>query len=139
MLDYGYNTYTLRQVVKKASAIQTIDIKNATRDTKKIELVLAKDVSVLIKKDNLYDVLLPVIKLNKNIKAPIKSGDILGAVSYKVEGITYTYDLISNQDVKVSKFFINILIIIFIYIIFKLYIKNKNINKKNRRLKKKIK
>lgn len=139
LFNYGYNTYTIRQVAKKGSAIQTIDVKGATRDTKKTELILNKDISVLIKKDNLYDVLLPKIKLNDNIKAPIKSGEILGTVSYKVEGITYKYNLIASQDVKSSKVFINLLLITFILVIFRLYIKQKNLNRKNRRVKKKIK
>lgn len=139
LFTYGYNTYTIRKVAKKGSAIQTISVSNATRDTKKLDVVLNKDVSVLIKKDNLYDVLLPKVQLQEKIKAPIKKGDILGTISYKVEGITYKYNLISSQDVKVSKFFINTIFIIFILIVLRLYIQKKKQYRKNRRIKKQFK
>jgi hypothetical protein len=102
-------------------------------------LILNKDISVLIRKDNLYNALLPKIKLNNNLRAPIKSGDVLGTVSYKVEGITYTYDLVASQDIKPSRFFSNLLIIIVLYVIFRIYVNKKKLSKKNRRIKKGIK
>ena len=42
----------------------------------------------------------PNVVLNDDIKAPIYGGDILGKVSYTVNGVEYTTDLIASHDVQ---------------------------------------
>lgn len=136
LFEYGFSNYTIREVAKKESAIQTLNVSKATQKTKKTDILLESDVSVLIKKDDLYTTLLPDIKLNDNIKAPLKKGEVVGSISYKVEGITYTYNLVSGQNVKESKFLLNFITILLLLFIIRIYLKNKKIrHKKNRRLK----
>lgn len=140
LFEYGYNTYTIKQVFKKDSAVQTIPVKNATRDTKKLDLVLENDLTVLIKKENYDSTLLSEVKLKENIKAPLTKGEVLGTLSYNVEGINYSANLVANNDVKKSRFFIRCLEFVFILFIVWLYFKSKKQNKrKNRRLKTKRK
>ena len=55
----------------------TTVINNATKDTKKLELALSKDITVLIKKEDKNTNLLPAVTLNENLKAPIKKGDVV--------------------------------------------------------------
>ena len=76
--------------------------------------------------------------LKKNLKAPIKKGDVIGSVKYTVEGIDYTQYLLANNDVKKSKVFINILIIIIIVTFIYLYLKSNKKKKRNMRLKKRM-
>ena len=38
--------------------------------------------------------------MNDNIKAPIYGGDVLGKVSYTVNGVEYTTDLVASHDVE---------------------------------------
>lgn len=139
LFEYGYDTYTLREVIKSGGIIQTTNIKNATRDTKKLDAVVADDISVLIKQVDRNTSLLPEVTLNDNLKAPINEGDVIGSVSYTVEGITYTEDLLANHDVKKSKVFIRIIEILFVLLLCWLYLKSKQRKKKNRRLKKRLK
>ena len=138
LFEYGYDTYTLREVIKSGGVIQTANIKNATRDTKKLDAVVADDISVLIKQADRNTALLPEVKLNDNLKAPINEGDVIGSVSYTVEGITYTEDLLANHDVKKSKAFIRSIEIAFALLLCWLYLKSKQRKKKNKRLKKRI-
>ena len=138
LFEYGYDTYTLREVIKSGGTIQTTNISNATRDTKKLDAVVANDISVLIKHEDKNSVLLPEVKLNDNLKAPITKGDVVGSVSYTVEGITYTEDLLANSDVKKSKAFIRFIEIVFVLFLCWLYLKAKQRKRKNRRLKKRV-
>lgn len=138
LFEHGYNTYTLRQVIKSGGIIQTINIKNATRDTKKLDAVVANDISVLIKHEDKNSALLPEVKLNDNLKAPINKGDVIGSVSYTVEDITYTENLLANHDVKKSKAFIIFIEIVFVLFLCWLYLKAKQRKRKNRRLKKRV-
>lgn len=125
LFEYGYNNYVLKEIVKEQGVIQTINVKNATRNTKKLDAVTANSISVLIKASDTDNALLPKVQLNENIKAPIKKGDVIGTVSYNVEGIEYSENLIANNDVKQSYAFIIILILVIIVLIL-LYIKLKN-------------
>jgi len=138
LFEYGYDTYTLREVVKSGGTIQTTNISNATRDTKKLDAVVANDISVLIKHEDKNSALLPEVNLNDNLKAPITKGDVVGSVSYTVEGITYTEDLLANSDVKKSKAFIRFVEIVFVLFLCWMYLKAKQRKRKNRRLKKRV-
>lgn len=137
LFDYGYNTYTLKQIINTGGIIQTLNIKNATRKTKKVEAVVANDVYALMKQSDKDSAVLPEINLNDNLKAPIKKGDVIGSVTYTVEGIQYTENLLANSDVKKSRILLNLAILIVIVLILWMYAKNKKIKNKKQRLKNK--
>lgn len=137
LFDYGYNAYTLKQIINKGGIIQTLNIKNATRKTKKVEAVVANDVYALMKQADKNSAVLPEINLNDNLKAPLKKGDVIGSVTYTVEGIQYTEDLLANNDVKKSRFLLKLAILIIIVLILWMYAKNKRIKNKKQRLKNK--
>ncbi len=138
LFKYGYSNYTLREVIKKDGIVETTNVNNATRDTKKLEAVVENDISVLIKQSDKNNALLPEVHLNDNLKAPIKKGEVIGTVTYTVEGIDYTENLVANHNVKKSRAFINTLLICFIIVLAYYYIKSTNKKKKNRRLKKRF-
>ena len=138
LFDYGYDNYTLRKVINAGGTVQTISIRNATKKTKKLDAIVENDISVLIKSDDKNTALLPQVQIIDNLKAPIKKGDVIGSVTYSVEGIEYTEDLIANSDVKKSTFFVNVLLFIVLIMLCNMYLKNRKRKKKNRRLKKKI-
>ena len=138
LFEYGYDTYTLREVIKSSGVVQTTTISNATRDTKKLDAVVANDISVLIKQADKNSALLPEVKLSDNLKAPINKGDVIGTVSYTVEGITYTENLLANSNVKKSRAFIRFIEITFVLFLCWLYLKSKQRKKKNKRLKKRV-
>lgn len=94
---------------------------------------MANDISVLIKQEDKNSALLPKVKLNDNLKAPIKKGDLIGKVSYIVEDITYTEDLIANSNVKKSKALIIIVIILLLLCL--TFLRFRAIKRRNKRLK----
>jgi len=138
LFEYGYDNYALREVIKSGGVVQTVNISNATRDTKKLDAIVQNDISVLIKAEDKNNALLPTVHINEDLKAPINQGDVIGTVTYTVEGIEYTENLVANNNVKKSRFFVNTLVFISIIAIAYLYLKANNRKKKNRRLKKKI-
>ena len=137
LFEYGYDNYALREVIKTGGVVQTVNISNATRDTKKLDAVVQNDISVLIKAEDKNNALLPQVHINEDLKAPITQGDIIGSVTYTVEGIEYTENLIANNNVKKSRFFVNLLIFIIAISFIYLYLKSIKKRKRNRRLKKK--
>ena len=135
LFEYGYENYFLREVSKSNSVVQTVTIKNATKETKKLDVVLEKDINVLIKSENKNDTLLPEIKIRENLKAPIAKGEIIGKIVYTVEDITYESNLLAAADVKPNKIFLKILFVLILIFVFYIYKRINYISKRNRRLK----
>lgn len=132
LFEYGYNTYAIRKLRESGSIAKEIEIENATRETKNLDLLLTDDIIVLVKQKDMNTEFEPTIKLNDNLEAPITKGDFLGTITYNIEGIEYTSDIIASHSVEkdVSLFFILIVIAI-IVILFILYKKNIIGNKKS--------
>ena len=123
MFEYAFNTYTIKKINDENAILKQIEIPNATKDTKSLNVIVKDSISVIDKKDNPNE-LTPNIEFTPNLKAPISKGSIIGKISYTVEDITYSTDLIAGNDVIELKFlenFVKILIALFIlFLIYKI-------------------
>lgn len=138
LFNFGFDNYTYRTIKSQNDVIKEIDIDNATRDTKHLNLLVDKEIYSLIDKVELNASFEPnKIELKENIKAPILEGDILGTVTYQIDGIDYTANLIAGNDVLESHFLLYISlfgIIVLIGLGYLYFNKNKS-KKKNYRIK----
>lgn len=134
--EYGYNTYTVMKLRENGAIAKQIEVSNATKDTKNLDLLIADDINVLIKQENINDKIEPEFILNENIEAPIQKGDILGKIKYTIEGVEYESNLTASHEVEKDNFiffmFQVILIIFILYLIYKL-MKSKNTKHKKSR------
>ena len=128
IFDYGFQNYSLIQFAVKGVSVQTVYVKGATSKTKKLDLVLDKDIFIATENDLDQSSIKQNIKINNKIKAPIKSGEKLGTLSYSLNGITYSANLIAANDVNAShivlKFIIIFIVLFLLLIIYKLRISN---------------
>ena len=108
LFDYGYSNYKIEKILEKNAVIKNIEISNATKDTKNLSIIAKNDITSLISNDIDIKNLESNITLNDNISAPIAEGAILGKISYNIDGIEYSSDLIAEHNVEKS----NILLII---------------------------
>lgn len=136
LFNYGYDNFELTNIKTKGDIITNITIENATKDTKNLDLVISDTISGLINKTELDSNLTPEIKLIDNIQAPIKQGDIVGTVTYTIDGMDYSADLIASHSVNkwsfVKLLVELILLIITVYIIYCLIFKNTSKKKKKK-------
>lgn len=131
LFEYGDSNYYLNRIALKGNSIQTLKIKRATNKTKKVNLILADDVAIVMDKNTSASAVSSNIKINKNLKAPIKQGDILGSIEYTLDDVTYSSNLIASHDVKYSYtpiIFISLFVIIIVLLIF--YKRKKKLDKK---------
>ena len=125
LFDFAYENYYFRTLNNANSVLKQIEIKDATKDTKSLDIIVQNQIIALVDKNDLYSTLIPEININENLKAPIFKGDIIGKVSYNLYGVKYESDLLAGNDVKKSYFIyftvgIGVfLLIIIIFIIFK--------------------
>lgn len=124
LYNYGYKNFSIKNIVNEKDIITNVEVKNATKDTKRLNLLVSEDIPVLANNSDDLSKIQPQISLNSDIKAPIEDGQVLGKVSYNVNGITYTTNLIAANDVEKSNFVLSCLyglgILILILIIYKI-------------------
>lgn len=102
LFDYGFETYAKRKLYDKNSIYKEITISNGTKETKNLNLITENDVTVLVKQEDYDKELLPNFELKEDLKAPIMQGDVVGSVSYTVEGVTYKTNLLAGSNVEKS-------------------------------------
>lgn len=140
MFNYAFDNYSFRKLKSENSNIKTIEIENATKDSKNLDLLIASDVTIFASIDNKDTTIEPEIILKDGLQAPISKGDVVGTISYEVEGLKYTADLLAGNDVKESKsnrilLFILIFICLIVAILFGIRyfnLKKKHLNNRNK-------
>ena len=149
LFDYAFEHYTTKNLNMQGEIFDNVKVSGATKDTKFLDIVYENDISAFISNEQYDNNFTPNIVLNDSLKAPISKGDIVGSVSYTVNDIVYSSNLIAGSDVVKSNLLPNIfktLLAIFIlfliikiirFINYRRYLKKKKNYRKNG--KKKIK
>ena len=98
LFEYGYSNYKIQKIANKNSIIKEIVVENATKETENLSLLLKNDITGLVPTN--WTDSNPSVKLNESISAPIAEGDILGKITYNIDGIEYSSDLIASHAVE---------------------------------------
>ena len=135
LYEYGYKNYSIKTLINKDSIVGQIEIKNATKDTKNLDLLISQDITALVNNSENYDNLVPEININETIQAPIDEGTVIGTVSYDIDGIKYTSNLLASHYVEESKILeiilkIGILVVVILLIFEIFHTKKKKTRKK---------
>ena len=110
MIDYAYKNYTLSDLHKKDDVIKNIEVKNATKETKNLNVIISDDITVINNVKTKVSDIEPEIVLNDNIVAPISKGQELGTIKYNGDGTEYTAKLVAQNDVVVKTYYVEIAI-----------------------------
>ena len=133
LFDFTYNNYSIKEIINKEKVIANIYVEHATKDTAALDVIVNTSISTIVPNDIDIDKISQTITMDDNILAPIKQNQVLGKVTFMVDGLNYTTDIIASHPVEklpywlynsiviVSIFFIIILCII----IFKFFKKHK--------------
>ena len=97
LLDYGFSNYETIKVVEGGKSLKKAEIDRGSVD--KVSAVATEDICMTINKGT-ADKVVKKIHLNKEIEAPIKKGDKVGALTIYVGDETKeSYELVSDRDV----------------------------------------
>lgn len=137
LYEYAYSNYSIKTVATEKDIITTIQVSNATKNTKNLDLLIRESILALVNNSDSLSEITPEIILNEDISAPIDEGSILGKVKYTINGVEYTTDLIASHSVEESKILIYIFYIGIILIV--LFLVNKIFFHKKKQTKRKVK
>ena len=132
LFEYGYSHYLIKTIASKDTVMDNIDVKRGNRETKNLDVVLGNDVKALYKSEN--NNITFEIHLDDNITAPLATGTTVGTITYNVNVIKYTENLLASHNVEKSKLILRIfqvlLITILLSIMYYIIIKKKILFKK---------
>ena len=95
MLDYGFNTYKMDNILTKDKIITKTKVELGTKE--KVNIIPKEDISILNSKTGTKRNITYKLKLNK-ISAPIKKGDKVGKIN-----IIENNKIIMTKDATVSE------------------------------------
>ena len=99
LFNDAYDNFTLTKIKEKDSLIDTVEIENATKETKNLDLLIDKGITVINNKSINMNEIIPEINIHENLVAPISAGQIVGTIKYRVDDIEYTANLVAGADV----------------------------------------
>ena len=109
--------------------VGNIDVSNASKETKNLDLLVAESIPALVTTSDNLESFTPSLTLNEEILAPIQEGDVLGKVTYSINGVDYTTDVIASHTVEESKVLSYVLytgiILIFLFLVYEAFFKRK--------------
>lgn len=130
LFNYGFENYSHKNLVKKNDVVDNIYVDGATNETKDLNVLAKDDINVLMKNSIGLNNVDRKVEINENLSAPIAENEVIGKLSYVVDGETFSTDLIAEHAVAPSNFetiiFRGLLIFLILYI---LYIVIRKINR----------
>ncbi|MDE6275778.1 MAG: D-alanyl-D-alanine carboxypeptidase [Clostridia bacterium] len=100
MFDYSFANYVNKIYFRKGEVIGNVKVKKSP--IKSIEVACGEDITKFSKVGSSAQEL--QIVMPKEIKAPIKKGDIVGKAKYQMDGVEHSVDIIAMHDAKKSTF-----------------------------------
>lgn len=107
LLEYGFEAFSNQEIIKKGKIIETVQVKNATNETKYLNIVTKDTISDFISNNIRLSDLEAKTNLDTELAAPIAKGKKLGTITYTIDGKEYTSDLIAESNVERSTAFIS--------------------------------
>lgn len=100
LLEYGFSKYEYKTIASVSDVVESSKVREA-KDGVRVSISPAEDISALLPKDADLSLLEIVAEKNDDIDAPIKKGDVLGKITYKLEDeVLGTTNLVAGNDVE---------------------------------------
>ena len=137
LFDYAFENYSLKTLYKKDSLLKTIDIKNANIFHKELNVNLQDEITAVYEKTTNISNVNPKVEIDQDLKAPIAKNTVIGKITYNIDGVEYTSNLLAGNDIEESRLF-NIIFIV-VAILFILYLLSRISKSRKKRKRKKYK
>ena len=105
LFNYGFGNYSYRKLCTKDGVFKVITPRNANSETKNLDVIYENDIYALISSNDLSENFSPEVELDEKLKAPVTKGSVIGKVTYTINDIQYTTNLIAGQDIFANSIF----------------------------------
>lgn len=98
LIDYGFDNFKKINVINSGTKLKTIEIENGIEKT--LDLLTQDSISKIVPNDTIESNIKQKIELSSDIKAPITKGEVLGTVSFSLNGeVIGSTNLIAKSSV----------------------------------------
>ena len=94
LLDYVYDNYSYKKIAAGGKLIRQVNIDNAVSD-----IILQADITTVAPAETGEDNVETEIDLPGEFKAPIQKNQVLGRITYKVDGLNYSLNLVAGNEI----------------------------------------
>lgn len=132
LFDFAYENYAFKEIINKNKVISTIDVQHATKETASLDVIVSNNISTIVPSDINIENIHKTIYIAEDISAPITQNQVIGQITFSVDGLNYTTNLIASHDVeKLPYWLYNSIVIGFVMLILIILIILKKRKKKN--------
>lgn len=103
LFNYAFDNYSLKTLNEQNSILKQIGISGATKDTQNLNVIVKDEIAALIPNNDSTN-LEPEITFIEKLEAPIATNSVIGKMTYVIDGVTYSSDLIAGNTVLASSF-----------------------------------
>lgn len=122
LFNYAFENYSTHKLYDANNVLKQVDILNATKETRTLDVIVQDEISVLINNSTDISSLSPRVDINFALIAPIKKNSTIGTITYTVDGVEYSSNLLAGADVIESEgFSLFFKILVLFVVLFLLY------------------
>ena len=134
LFELTYDHYAVREIAEYGDAVAMIDVGKATKATENLDAIVDSDISTVVPVDTQKENVRSVVSIDPDIKAPVRQDQVLGHISYYVDGLVYTTNITAGHPVKKLPYTrYNIMVIVFLIVTFLLFLFFAKIFKKHQK------
>lgn len=104
LFNYGFENYSYQNLVKKNDVIDSIYVSGATNETRELNVLAKEDIEVLMKNSIGLNNIERKVEINQDLSAPVAENEVVGKISYVIDGETFSTDLVAEHAVTPSNF-----------------------------------
>ena len=100
LFEFTYENYSIKEIAKYGDSVATMNVGKATEDSRVLDVIVDTNISTIVP-DSIDKESIPTnVVINDEIVAPIEENQVLGQITYYVDGLEYTTNLIASHSVK---------------------------------------
>ena len=100
LYDFVYDNYSIKEIAGYGDTAVTITVGKATKETEILEAIVDTDILAVVPNDIDKENVQSSIYINEDIVAPINQNEVLGHITYYVDGLVYQTNIIASHSVE---------------------------------------
>ncbi|MBR6252768.1 MAG: D-alanyl-D-alanine carboxypeptidase [Clostridia bacterium] len=133
LMEFTYDNYSMIEIVNYGDVVETIEVEKATSDTASLDLIVDNTISTIVPNSINKEDIKTTITLDEGIVAPIEQNQVLGSISYDVDGLVYSTNLIASHAVEKQPYWLYNLVAIITILFMMVFLLKKNKKSKKKR------
>ena len=113
LFEYGFSRLRSEKLAVAGEIVDTIEISNGEANANMLNVVVEKDVRATFSSSDYIEAFTPSIVLNKKLKAPIESGEIIGTITYDIYNSKYSANLLAGNSITEKVTIVDVTVNIF--------------------------